>query len=122
MTAENGDGHKGQALIYCRTASESQGENTSLNRQETACVEQAENLGYTVGRITREVASGIKLAERPLLSRDREDLKSGEFGALIVYCADRLSRDQAHLATIAEECSAADIDLITVVPAGGTAL
>jgi len=120
MAANNGTSNKGAALIYCRTVAEGQGENTALDRQEAACIEHAQSLGYTVGRITREVASGIQLAERPLLSQDREDLKSGEFGALVVYSADRLSRDRAHLVTVAEECRAAGVEIVTVVPTGGT--
>jgi len=119
MTVGIGNGHWKTALIYCRTATEGQGHTTALDRQEAACIDHAQSLGYAVGRITREVASGIRLAERPLLTRDREDLKSGEFGALIVYSADRLSRDQAHVATIAAECRTAGVDLVTVVPAAG---
>jgi site-specific DNA recombinase len=77
---------------------------TSLDSQEAACVRHVEGLGYRVGRVTREVYSGVELWDRPHLSRDRQDLKAGKFAALVCYSVDRLSRDPIHLALIAQEC------------------
>jgi site-specific DNA recombinase len=60
------------------------------------------------------VYSGAELYDRPLLSRDRADLKSGQFQALITYSTDRLSRDPIHLAILAEDCQRHGIQLVFV--------
>lgn len=103
---------KGSALIYCRVSTINQAEEgTSLDSQESACVALAQALGYTVGRVTREVYSGAELWDRPKLSQDRADLKAGQYSALVCYSTDRLSRDPIHLAIIAEECERAGVAL-----------
>ena len=100
------------ALVYCRVSTSRQAEEgTSLDSQETACVKHAEERGYRVARVSREVFSGAELWDRPLLSRDRADLKDGQFDALIAYATDRLSRDPIHLALIAEECARQNVAL-----------
>jgi site-specific DNA recombinase len=105
----------GVALIYARVSTTKQGEEgTSLESQVSACVAHAEKHGYSVGRITKEVYSGAELFDRSLLSRDREDIRKGIFGAVIVYAVDRLSRDIAHLAILSEEIERAGAKLIFV--------
>ncbi len=95
----------GNALIYCRVSGKGQQQDgTSLESQEEECRKHVAKLGLTVGRVTREVHTGAELWDRPLLSRDREDLVAGRFHALIVYESDRLSRDPTHLAIVAEDC------------------
>lgn len=89
-------------------------EGTSLESQAAAGVKHAESLGYTIGRITKEVYTGTELWDRPLLARDRADLKAGTFQALIAYATDRLSRDPIHLAIVAEECERAGAELVFV--------
>jgi DNA invertase Pin-like site-specific DNA recombinase len=54
-------------------------------------MEHAEKLGYTIGRVTKEVFSGAELFDRPLLARDRADIRAGQFDAVVVYAIDRLS-------------------------------
>jgi site-specific DNA recombinase len=94
-----------QALVYCRVSTSGQEEDgTSLDSQETACRRYAEEHGYTVGRVTREVYSGAELWDRPQLTRDREDIKRGAFAALIAYSTDRLARDPVHLSIVADDC------------------
>jgi site-specific DNA recombinase len=105
----------GQALVYCRVSTGKQKEEgTSLDSQADACVLHVETLGYTVGRVTKEVYSGAELWDRPLLARDRADLKAGQFQALVAYSTDRLSRDPIHLAIIADECARAGVELFFV--------
>src|SRR5205085_11001877 len=82
--------------------------------QTDACINRAKSLGYTVGRITKEVYSGAELFERPKLSLDRADIRAGMFQAVIVYAIDRLSRDVAHLAIISDEIERAGAKLIFV--------
>jgi site-specific DNA recombinase len=97
------DGQK-LAVVYCRVSTKGQEDGTSLETQAEACIEHAEKLGYTIGRVTTEVFSGAKLWDRTKLAQDRADIKAGKFQALICYAIDRLSRDVAHLAIIMEEC------------------
>jgi site-specific DNA recombinase len=112
---ENGNGESKAALIYCRVSTQKQeDEGTSLDSQVSACVAHAEKLGYPVGRITKEVYSGAELFDRPLLSRDRADIRAGQFGAVVVYAIDRLSRDVAHLAILSEEVERAGSKLLFV--------
>jgi len=114
MVAEH-NGHKGAALIYCRVSTKHQEDDgTSLDSQVEACVKHATFLGYTVGRITREVYSGAELHDRPLLARDRADVKAGKFQALVAYTTDRLARDPIHVFIVAEECDRAGAELIFV--------
>lgn len=111
-TANNGNK---SALIYCRVSTQKQeDEGTSLDSQAAACIAHAEKLGYNVARITREVYSGAELFERPQLSRDRADIRAGTFKAVIVYAIDRLSRDIAHLAILADEIERVGAKLIFV--------
>lgn len=108
------DGSKA-ALIYCRVSTQKQEEEgTSLDTQAAACVERAESLGYSVARVTKEVYSGAELFDRPLLARDRADIRGGIFQAVIVYAIDRLSRDIAHLAILSEEIDRVGAKLIFV--------
>jgi site-specific DNA recombinase len=103
------------ALINCRVSTKGQEEDgTSLESQEAACIEHAQSLGFTSWRVTREVYTGAELYDRPLLSRDRADLKSGQFQALIAYSTDRLSRKAVHIAMIAEDCQRHGVALIFV--------
>lgn len=105
----------GDALIYCRVSTRLQEEEgTSLDSQEAACVTHAKSLGYSIGRVTREVYTGAELWDRPKLSHDRADIKAGLFAALVFYSLDRLSRDPIHLALIAEECERVACELVCV--------
>jgi predicted site-specific integrase-resolvase len=109
----------GVALIYCRVSTKQQElEGTSLDSQEERCRQKAQELGYEVGRVTREVYTGAELWDRPLLSRDRANIRARQFQALVVYATDRLARDPIHLAIIAEECERAGVDLIFVTRRG----
>jgi site-specific DNA recombinase len=102
------------ALVYCRVSTKSQEDGTSLDSQAAGCIKHAESLGYKVGKVTREVFSGAELWDRPQLARDREDLKSGKYRALICHSTDRLARDPIHLSIIAQECDRSGIELVFV--------
>lgn len=102
------------ALIYCRVSTKALAAGTSLSSHRAACAAHAERLGYAVARVTEEVFSGAELFDRPMLSRDRADIRSGMFKAVIAYSVDRLTRNAAHLAILSEECDRADCRLIFV--------
>lgn len=105
---------RNQALVYCRVSTKAQEDGTSLDTQAEACVSHAEKLGYSVTRVTKEIYSGAELWDRPLLSRDREAIRRGEFQVIICYAIDRLSRNVGHLTLLLEEAERAGCRLLFV--------
>ena len=106
-----------RAAIYVRVSTTTQEvEGTSLASQEEHCRNYAIEQGYQVGEehTYREVHTGAELWERPKLTQLRESIRRREIGALIVYAVDRLSRKQAHIAILAEECERAGVRLLFV--------
>jgi site-specific DNA recombinase len=105
----------GQALVYCRVSTPKQEEKgTSLDSQAAACIARAQELGYTVARVTKEVYTGAEIYDRQLLSADRADIRAGKFQAVIVYAVDRLTREIAHLYILTDEIERAGAKLIIV--------
>ena len=111
----------GPALIYCRVSTKRLAEGTSIRSQRAACAAHAEKLGYAVAHVTEEVFSGAELFARPMLSRDRADIRAGRFKAVIAYSVDRLSRNAAHLSILSDECDRAGCRLIFVTEGSGDA-
>ena len=107
------------ALIYCRISTKGLAKGTSLKSQRAACAAHAVKLGYAVARVTEEVFSGAELFARPKLTRDRTDIRSGRFKAVIVYSVDRLTRNAAHLLIFSDECERAGCRLIFVTEGPG---
>ncbi|MCJ7511209.1 MAG: recombinase family protein [Dehalococcoidia bacterium] len=102
------------AILYCRVSTRQQAEEgTSLESQRDACLKHAEQKGYSVPEeyVLLEDASGANL-DRPLLTRGRELVKSGQAKALVCYSTDRLARNPIHIAIIAEECQKAGAKLL----------
>jgi site-specific DNA recombinase len=105
------------AAIYVRVSTAGQeADGTSLDTQEAACRAYAVEHGYTVAErnIYRETHTGAELWERPRLSALREAVRAEALDAVIVYALDRLSRKQAHVAIIADECERAGSVLLFV--------
>ncbi len=95
-----------RAAIYCRVSTSAQEEDgTSLDTQEARCRAHAADRGYQVGDVYRDVYTGAKYRERPALSALRERVRAGEIDVVLAYALDRLSRNQAHLAIVAEEAN-----------------
>lgn len=103
---------KPRALIYCRVSTTGQEEKgTSLESQAAACKDFAKVKGYHIEETVKEVFSGAYLFDRPRLNECRAKLRTGAYDAVIVYAIDRLSRDVAHLAIIADEVERAGAEL-----------
>jgi site-specific DNA recombinase len=103
------------AAIYVRVSTVGQEtDGTSLGTQERACREYAEAHGYQVAGVFREVFSGAELRERPRLSELREAVRRGEVEAIVAYAVDRLSREQAHLYILDDECERAGVAMLFV--------
>lgn len=93
-----------RCLIYARVSTTGQAESgTSLDSQVRECRAYAEAHGFEIAHVCEEVFSGANLFDRPLLNRQRELIKQGEYDAVVVFAVDRLSRDIAHVAIIANE-------------------
>lgn len=92
------------ALVYCRVSTEKQSEEgTSLDSQAAACIKFAKQNGYQIAEVVKETFSGAYLFDRPKLNEQRQKIRAGEYGAIIVYAVDRLSRDIAHLSILVDE-------------------
>jgi site-specific DNA recombinase len=106
------------ALIYCRVSTKGQddGEDkTSLESQEALCVKRLQELGFTEWDVRREVFSATSMYNRPVLLRALDDLKTGKYGAFIVYKKDRLARKASHKLIIQEECLRYGVQFISVI-------
>ena len=105
-----------RAAIYCRVSTIGQEDNYSLASQEAACRRYAATKGYAVAEehIHHEVHTGSELRERRKLGALREALRRREVDAVICYALDRLSRKQAHIAIVADECEQAGAALLFV--------
>lgn len=106
------------AAIYTRVSTGAQAgeEHFSLATQEAACREYCAAHALTVSEahVYREVHSGGELWERGALTALRASLRRREFGTVVVYALDRLSRKQTHIAIIADECERAGVSLLFV--------
>lgn len=101
------------AAIYVRVSTAGQeAEGTSLDTQEAACRAYADRQGYRVAGVYREVHSGAELWQRPRLTALREAVRGGEVRAIIAYAVDRLSREQAHLYILDDECERAGVEML----------
>lgn len=102
--------------IYVRISTTQQEEGTSIETQIERCVEAAEARGYQVKSdlIYRDTWTGAEV-ERPALDQLRRSVERGNLDAVMVYSADRLSRDPLHLLTLLREFSDSRVALESVL-------
>jgi site-specific DNA recombinase len=92
-----------RVVIYTRVSSQGQEDNASLSTQETRCRVYADERGYHLAGAFSDVHTGAQYRERPGLSALRERVRAGAVDVVLAFALDRLSRNQAHLAVLAEE-------------------
>lgn len=92
-----------RVAIYCRVSSTGQEDNSSLATQEEHCRAYADGHGYQVIGVFSDVYTGAQYRERPGLSALREQVRASAAEIVLAFAVDRLSRNQAHLAILAEE-------------------
>jgi DNA invertase Pin-like site-specific DNA recombinase len=82
-------------LIYCRVSSREQIEGTSLESQESACVDYARQHGITVLKVFVEQGESAKFADRTQLLQliDFCQKNKGNVQALLVWKLDRFARN-----------------------------
>lgn len=83
--------------IYIRWSTEDQGNGTTLQVQQEACMAYCDRQGWCVSDDLVLVDDGYSggTLHRPGLERLRDLIRSGEVGTVVVYRMDRLSRDLA---------------------------
>ena len=92
-----------KAIIYSRVSTDAQErDGTSLDSQETACVEYARVNGWHVVDCARDTASGYSL-ERPGMERVRQSLRHGTADVVVAYAVDRLSRNQNQIGVLFDD-------------------
>lgn len=96
--------------IYCRNAAE---DGNTLDSQEAACRQFAEEAGLTIGMVYTEIASGASL-EREQLTHLRRRYLAGEIQGVVICARERLSRSLVHYVMLREEMGAHDVTLYCV--------
>jgi DNA invertase Pin-like site-specific DNA recombinase len=109
-----------RAAIYIRVSTSDQ----EVGLQETELREFAERRGWEYKIFTDRGQSGTKVS-RPALDVLLQQLRKKKFDVLVVWALDRLARSLRQLLTIAEECRALKVDIVslkqnidTTLPAG----
>jgi site-specific DNA recombinase len=91
-----------RTLIYARVSTEDQAEKYGLSSQIRACQEFAKGRLDVIGTITDDGISGVIL-DRPGLDKVRSMVRAGEVDTVLMFDADRLSRELAHLLILKPE-------------------
>jgi site-specific DNA recombinase len=103
-----------RAVIYSRVSTDAQErDGTSLDTQEKACIEFAEENSWNVTECVRETASGHML-ERPGLTKVRDLLRDGFVDVIVSFAIDRLTRQQNHMGILLDDIEAAGAKLSLV--------
>ncbi len=92
-----------RAIVYARVSTDAQErDGTSLETQERACRQFANEEGWRVVEAIRDAASGFSL-DRPGVERVRRLLRAGAVDVLVAYAVDRLSRNQNQIGVLFDE-------------------
>jgi DNA invertase Pin-like site-specific DNA recombinase len=103
-----------RAAIYARYSTEHQSDK-SIDDQVVLCRRHAEREGLRVAKVYSDRAqSSATLHGRRGIADLLDDARGGAFDAVIVESLDRISRDQADLATVYKRLAFQGIDIVTV--------
>lgn len=108
--------NKKQAVVYLRVSTEEQVDNFSLETQERICKQEAERRSIEIVQIFKEEGRSAKnITGRPTLIELLEFCRKNKknFGALIVYRLDRLSRQTGDFLAIRKRLAEYQIVLIS---------
>jgi len=93
-----------RVAIYARFSSAMQSE-ASIEDQLRICRERAEREGWTVSEIFTDMALSGASMQRPGVQRLMDEASRCKFDVIVAEALDRLSRDQADVATLFKRLS-----------------
>ena len=100
--------------LYARYSSDVQSP-TSIEDQFRVCREQAEREGWTIAACYHDAAiSGASVILRPGIQTLLQDARRGGFAVVLAEALDRVSRDQADVATLFKQLRFAGVRLVTL--------
>ncbi|MDR0807802.1 MAG: recombinase family protein [Gemmobacter sp.] len=103
-----------RAAFYARYSSDQQSA-ASIEDQFRVCQERAEREGWTVVAHYQDAAiSGASLILRPGVRGLLDDARDGKFDVVLAEALDRVSRDQADVATLFKHLQFARVPLVTL--------
>ena len=102
-----------KVAIYARFSSQMQSE-ASIEDQLRICRERAEREGWTVTDVYSDMAVSGASMQRPGIQRLMDEAKRGQFDVIIAEALDRLSRDQADVATLFKQLSFHGVKIVTL--------
>ena len=102
-----------RVAIYARFSSAMQSE-ASIEDQLRICRERAEREGWTVTEIFTDMAMSGASMRRPGVQRLMDEASRGNFDVIVAEALDRLSRDQADVATLFKRLSFHGVRIVTL--------
>lgn len=103
-----------RAALYARYSSDQQS-SASIADQQRICRERAEREGWQlVGSYEDAAISGASMILRPGIQKLLADAQAGKFDIVVAEALDRLSRDQADVATLFKHLQFARVPLVTL--------
>ncbi|MFD1193810.1 recombinase family protein [Seohaeicola saemankumensis] len=102
-----------RVAIYARFSSALQSE-ASIDDQLRICRERAEREGWTVTEIFTDMAISGASMQRPGVQRLMDEASRGQFDIIVAEALDRLSRDQADVATLFKRLSFHGVRIVTL--------
>jgi DNA invertase Pin-like site-specific DNA recombinase len=103
-----------RVALYARYSSDNQN-SASIDDQFRICREQAAREGWTIGACYHDAAiSGASMILRPGIQRLLDDARRGGFDTVLAEALDRVSRDQADVATLFKHLRFAGVRIVTL--------
>ena len=103
-----------RVALYARYSSDNQ-RDASIEDQFRICREQAKREGWNiVGAYKDAGISGSSMILRPGIQMLLQDAQAGQFDIVLAEALDRISRDQADVATLFKHLKFADVPIITL--------
>ncbi len=103
-----------RVALYARYSSDQQSA-SSIDDQFRICCEQAAREGWQVMGTYKDAAiSGSSVTLRPGIQQLLQDAQSGHFTIILAEALDRVSRDQADVATLFKHLQFAGVTLVTL--------
>ncbi len=110
-----------RAVIYARYSSDNQRE-ASIDDQVRLCRARIEREGWSAGEVYADRALSGATGLRPAYQKLLEDARRHAFDVVVAEALDRMSRDQADVATLFKHFAFLGIGLVTLAEGENTEL